>query len=80
MQGVLEITIIRAFLSREICSYTSMNPYFFAYMENNKSHLSKPHFNGNHSPYWEHTFRFQIDNQIFLYVDIMHENERVYLI
>jgi hypothetical protein len=77
MQGVLEITILRAFLSRDICPYNNMNPYFTTSLSNNKTHISKPHFNGNHSPYWDETFYFHIDNHSILSLDILHENEIV---
>jgi hypothetical protein len=77
MQGVLEITILRAFLARDICPYMNMNPYFITYLDQNKNHISKPHFSGNHSPYWDEKCYFQTENHPYLYIDIMHEDQKV---
>jgi hypothetical protein len=74
MSVKITITITKAVLLRDVCTFSTMDPYFVASYGNN-SFKSKVLNNAGKYPVWNETFVFDYGNLDVVSIDVFHEKE-----
>jgi hypothetical protein len=78
--GKLTIIILRANLTRDVCSFGSMDPSCTLRLSHIKMFKSSVKSNEGKYPIWNETAVFVVENEITLKVEVNHEKEIVFLI
>lgn len=77
MYGNLTITVLRASLSKDICTFATMDPVFKASISPYKFYVSSERTNEGLYPLWNETFTFNLEGEPTVSFEIMHNKTTV---
>jgi hypothetical protein len=72
----ISITVIKASLTRDVCTFSAMDPYFLA-NHLGKEYKSKVLNSAGKNPTWNESFGFDITPKDYISIDILHDKEKV---
>lgn len=75
--GKLTINILRANLTRDVCSFGSMDPSCTLRLSLNKVYNSAVKSNEGKYPIWNEVAVFNVENEITLKIEVNHQKEIV---
>lgn len=73
MSGKLTVTIWKAALTHDVCTFSTMDPQFIATLSSFKVYKSAIRMNEGKFPVWNETFSFEILGEDMLRIDLLHE-------
>lgn len=76
-QGSLTIIVIKAILTKDVCIFKSMDPYFIGSISTHKSFKSSVRTSEGKFPMWNEKFCFTYLNEPSLIIEIFHSNTLV---
>src|SRR3569833_868278 len=76
-QGKLIITVNKAILSYDACTFGTMDPYFVAGLSTTKSYRSFVRKDEGKYPIWKETFELEYANEDKLSFDVYHDKEYI---
>jgi hypothetical protein len=79
MYGTLSVTVIKAALTHDVCTFSTMDPQFIATLSSTKVYKSSIKMNEGKYPMWNETFTFNVQGETMLTIDILHEKTLVIL-
>jgi hypothetical protein len=74
-QGKITVTVNKAILSYDACTFQTMDPYFIATLTSLKAYRSKVRENEGKYPIWRETFEMEYSGEEKLSLDVYHEKE-----
>lgn len=75
----INIKVINATLTKDVCILTAMSPYFTAKLSNEKIYKSKKKLNEGKFPLFNEIFSFPYNNEDILTINLFHSNKNVIL-
>lgn len=77
MNGKITITVYKAVLTKDVCTFSTMDPYFICSLSSAKTYKSRIRKNEGKYPSWNETFTFDINGELGLITQVYHEREMV---
>jgi hypothetical protein len=77
MSDKVSITVTKAILTRDVCTFSTMDPFFIAAYDTTSTYKSKLLNNAGKYPVWNETFVFDYTGKDHVSIDIYHEKEKV---
>lgn len=79
MERLLNVTVYKAVLTKDVCMIGSMSPQFIAKLSNLKSYRSAVRDNEGKLPKWNETFTFRFEDESSLTIEVLHKTKAVNL-
>jgi len=73
----IQIQVINARLTKDVCVFSAMSPYFTAHLTNEKLYISKQKINEGKFPVFNECFKFLYLNEDILHINLFHTNKLV---
>ena len=71
----INCTVIKAIMINDVCTFSTMDPYFVAKLSEDKTYKSSVRNNEGKYPMWNEGFSFDINGEDELVIEIYHEKE-----
>ena len=77
MSSTLTITIHKAILSKDLCIFGTMNPYYIVSLSDSKSYKGKVRESEGKYPLWNETNSFVYNNEGFINIAVFHDTKEI---